>query len=321
MVAPNDLFADYVNRKSHNTILAQQRDLNLFADFLRKHSYANFGGEGNGFDLQRNVLAWSQVSYRALQQFIDEQIQEGHAISSINRRISTIKNYAKLAAKTGVLDPGEYAMMTTISNFSSAEKKRIDSRRSTTHIGNKKRTSVPITQTQAKRLKDQPDTAQGRRDRLLMCLLLEHGLRVGEVVALQAADFDLELGVFYFERPNMDGEQIHKCTSDTLDALHAYVDAGDSPKSGALLRGSLKSGKLTHAGISDRAIQARVRFLGEQIGLFGLSPHDCRHYWATYWADKVDVLRLQEAGGWSSLDMPRRYVERSRIANVGMTGK
>lgn len=154
-----------------------------------------------------------------------------------------------------------------------------------------------------------------------MCLLLEHGLRVGEVVLLQAHNFDLDKKLFYFERPKVSGEQIHQLAGNTLSALESYIRAGDCPKDGALLRGSLKSGELTHAGISDRAVQARVRFLGEQIGLFGLSPHDCRHYWATYWADKVDVLRLQEAGGWSSLEMPRRYVERSRIANVGMTGK
>jgi len=49
-----------------------------------------------------------------------------------------------------------------------------------------------------------------------------------------------------------------------------------------------------------------------------LSAHDCRHYWATFWAKRVDVLRLQEAGGWNSLAMPRRYVEDARIANEGM---
>jgi len=54
------------------------------------------------------------------------------------------------------------------------------------------------------------------------------------------------------------------------------------------------------------------------VGLANLSPHDCRHYWATQWAGKVDVLRLQEAGGWNSLAMPRRYVERARNVNEGM---
>jgi integrase len=48
--------------------------------------------------------------------------------------------------------------------------------------------------------------------------------------------------------------------------------------------------------------------------LAGLSAHDCRHYWGR----KVDVLRLQEAGGWSSLAMSRRYVENSEIAKEGM---
>jgi hypothetical protein len=41
-------------------------------------------------------------------------------------------------------------------------------------------------------------------------------------------------------------------------------------------------------------------------------------HWTTFWADQVDIIRLQEVGGWSSLTMPRRYVEESEIANEGM---
>ncbi|MBP8973225.1 MAG: hypothetical protein KBH93_05050 [Anaerolineae bacterium] len=65
-------------------------------------------------------------------------------------------------------------------------------------------------------------------------------------------------------------------------------------------------------------LNQRVRVLGEVVGLEGLRAHDCRHPWATCWVRKVAVLRLQEAGGWSSLAMPRRYVEDSEIANEGM---
>jgi len=32
----------------------------------------------------------------------------------------------------------------------------------------------------------------------------------------------------------------------------------------------------------------------------------------------VDVIRLQEAGGWASLAMPRGYIEDSDIAHEGM---
>lgn len=132
------------------------------------------------------------------------------------------------------------------------------------------------------------------------------------------SDFDLKAGEMRFLRPKVDKVQTHKLSADTLRALHAWVDSGDARENGSLLRGSRKGGALTSTGVSERAITQRVRVLGEEVGLTGLSAHDCRHYWATTWARKVDVLRLQEAGGWSSLAMPRRYVEDSEIANEGM---
>lgn len=75
--------------------------------------------------------------------------------------------------------------------------------------------------------------------------------------------------------------------------------------------------------MSETSISERVRTLGKALGIDNLSAHDCRHYWATYWANRIDrlpkgVFSLQEAGGWNSLAMPRRYVERSEVANEGM---
>jgi integrase len=73
--------------------------------------------------------------------------------------------------------------------------------------------------------------------------------------------------------------------------------------------------------MSERAITERVRELGEAIGINGLSAHDCRHSWATQAAitmrreKRVDPFALQEAGGWNSLAMPRRYIDDALIAN------
>lgn len=209
-------------------------------------------------------------------------------------------------------------MIRTVAGYAHKEARRIDERRETSRRGSKKSSAVRISQKQAKKLKAQPDTPQGRRDALLMCLLLDHGLRVGEVAKLQVSDIDLKAGEIRFLRPKVDKVQTHKLSADTLRALHAWFDSGDSPGTGSLLRGSRKGGALTNSGMTERSITERVRVLGEEVGLDGLSAHDCRHYWATYWARKVDVLRLQEAGGWSSLAMPRRYVEDSEIANEGM---
>lgn len=89
--------------------------------------------------------------------------------------------------------------------------------------------------------------------------------------------------------------------------------ATDAPALGSLLRGSRKGGALIDAGMAERSVGERVRALGEAAGIDGLSSHDCRHFWATYWAERIERLpkglfTLQGAGGWSSLVMPRRYV-------------
>lgn len=309
-------FDDYLSRKAENTVTAQRSDLNHFSSYLQDMAIQHSPNEDQ---LQTDPLAWRGVTWGLVDGFVKWQLAQGHAITSINRRLSTIKVYAKLASQAGMIAPQELALIKTVTGYAKNEARRIDARRPVIRVGDKKSTPTRITHEQARQLKANPDTPQGRRDALLMCLLLDHGLRVGEVALLRAENFDLGTTLFYFERPKVDAEQVHKLSADTLHALQAYIHAGDAPKAGPLLRGSRKSGALTHAGISDRAIQARVRFLGEQIGLFDLSPHDCRHYWATYWEKKVDILQLQEAGGWSSLEMPRRYIERAKIANIGMT--
>jgi integrase len=193
----------------------------------------------------------------------------------------------------------------------------VDARRDTTRVGRKKAKATHITHAQAVLLKTHPDTPQGRRDTLLMCLLLDHGLRESEVYDLQGGHLNLNKGTMTFYRRKVDTTQTHKLSGDTLRAAAAYLQH-DAPASGHLLRGSRKGGALTST-MSISAIKRRVRVLGAVAGIDGLSPHDCRHYWATTAAEKgVNPLRLQEAGGWASLAMPRRYVEASAIANEGM---
>lgn len=224
-----------------------------------------------------------------------------------------------MAARAGAIDAQELALLRTVAGYGQQEAKRVNERRATTRVGHKKAEHVSLTDEQAQALKSQPDTPQGRRDAVLMCLLLDHGLRVGEVAALAVVNIDLKQGMLTsFYRPKVDKTQNHKLTADTLRTLRAWFDNGHVPPLGPLLRGSRKGGHLTVAGMSTTSISERVRSLGEALGIAGLSAHDCRHYWSTRWAGKVDVFRLQEAGGWNSLAMPRRYVERAKVANEGM---
>jgi len=59
--------------------------------------------------------------------------------------------------------------------------------------------------------------------------------------------------------------------------------------------------------------------LGAAVGLAKLSPHDCRHAWATFATRAgTPTKALQDAGGWSSPAMPLRYAESAEIANDGV---
>ncbi|MCD4685957.1 MAG: site-specific integrase [Anaerolineae bacterium] len=322
-------FDDYLSRKADNTLRRQRADLQRFADFL-----AHVGVTAG--DLQHDADAWQGITHGLVEGFRNWMIQQGDAVGSVNVRLSTMKTYAKLATKAGAIDPAEHAMIRLVTGYAHKEAKRVDERRETTRRGCKKAQHTSISDDQARSLKRQSDTPQGRRDALLMCLLLDHGLRCGEVAGLQVSDFDLKTGEMRFYRPKVDKVQTHKLSADTLRVVRAWFDSGHAPPAGPLLRGSRKGGTLTDAGMSARAITRRVRDLGADVGLFverehttqggkvkavkhgTLSAHDCRHYWATFWAGKVDVLRLQEAGGWNSMAMPRRYVEHAKIANEGM---
>jgi integrase len=149
-----------------------------------------------------------------------------------------------------------------------------------------------------------------------MCLLLDHGLRCGEVAALTPESINLANGTLTFYRQKVDKTQTHHLTRDSLLAALRYLEV--CKPVGKLLMGSRKGGKLEGV-MSERAITDRVRELGERIGVKGLSAHDCRHDWATdAIRNGTDIKSLQDAGGWSSPAMPLRYAESSRVANSGV---
>ena len=307
-------FADYTSRKSNNTVRSQHADLATWANF-----YSAMGIVATADQLQTTPQSWHGVTWGMVAAFTKWMLSEGYAISTINRKLSTVKVYAALAAKSGVISADDMQMIKAVTGYSHAESKRINERRTRSRVSTKKQAHTAISASQAAELrKRQNDTPQAARDSLIMALLLDHGLRVGEVAGLKRHDFDWEAGTFSFYRPKVDATQTHRMTAATRAAFVAYVIAG-APTSGQLLRSSRKNGELGKPGMSERAITARVGVLGRSLGIDGLSAHDCRHYWASQAARSgTDAFALRDAGGWSSLAMPSRYVEAAAIANSGV---
>jgi integrase len=152
-----------------------------------------------------------------------------------------------------------------------------------------------------------PDTGfLAKRDALLMCLLLDHGLRVGEVVILTRNQIHLRSRMLTCYRPKVDEPQNDRMTDDTLAAARAYLPM-------------LSAKQESLFGLVIISIQERIRTLGELVGIQGLSPHDCRHSWATRVAShRTPPDRLKQAGGWSNQQTSLRYIKESAIVHDGV---
>ncbi|MCP4425022.1 MAG: site-specific integrase [Chloroflexi bacterium] len=347
--AADHLFADYCQRRAQRTIRTQTAALVLWVEYLAQVGAANellAAARGWAFDrfntpeleilencaarqarppdlvygahyCQQTAIAWRGVTWGLVEGFVKWLLLQGYSIASVNNRLSAVKVYARLAAKAQAIPPAEHALIREVQGYGATEGKRLDEGRPFARVGYKKEEAIVLTAQQASRLKDtHPPTPQGIRDRLLICLLLDLGLRAGEVAALTVEDFT-DPGRVIVYRKKTDTTDRMTLSDDLLQALVDYQP--HMRFSGILLRGSRKNGKLTSSVMSARAIGGRIKMLGRDIlGIWELSPHDLRHTWATRAARNSNPFVLRDAGGWSNMQTPSRYVERAKVVNEGI---
>jgi integrase len=312
--AAQHAFADYQGRLDPNTLARQQDDLAHYSLYLQ-----DAGVRVSTLDLFTLPESWAGTTHGLIRGFVQWMLLDGYSIGTVNIRLSTVRTYAKLAAAAGVIPATELALIVQVKGYSHAHGQNVDVQRQQTRKGAKKAQPVPISAAERQRLKQQPDTPQGRRDALLMCLLLDHGLRCGEVADLVPANVSLSEGLLVFWREKVKKVQQHKLTGETLLALLRYYEVAQPAD--RLLLGSRKGHDGAHleGTMSRRAITKRVGALGRRLGITGLSAHDCRHAWVeAAIRGKTNLKALQDAGGWTSPAMPLRYAASAEIANEGV---
>lgn len=340
-VAGQNIFQRYLSEKSRNTIKRHARDLELFAEYLVE---AQIPLE-HGADFQTNPNAWRGVTWGIVEGFVQWQLGESYAISSVNARLSTVKVYAQMAIKAGTISREEGMLIQTVRGFSRASGHNIDEQREQARISEVtyaykpegRRRSVVVTRRSTKKRKatllademvaalKRPlnNSPQAYRDALLISLLLDHGLRASEVALLKPGDIDLEIGEMRFFRPKVKGTEhewtTHKLTDDTRNLANYYVNNLYPPAlrpDGPLILATtrlLKSGEggeLLAEGLNRVRLSERVAWLGKKSGLSEkLSAHDCRHTCATKMARLgYSVDELMAWFGWTSAQTAMRYV-------------
>ena len=322
--AKSHAFHTYTMERSQNSLRAQRNDLQRLANFL--HSIQSnrpipLTLKFDGDTLQNSPAAWKGFTYGLLEAFKLWLLQEGFALRTINRTLSTVRTYTKLAGRGDFIDSAEIQKIQTVHGIPYKNGATVDAKRDISRIGDKKAEHVPISHEVAKRLKrDHLNTPMGKRDKLLMCLLLNHGLRASEVEQLKVANFSVEEDgklLMRFFRPKTKGYGQHVLTPETQSAYAAYVEVLSKDKlNGSLLFSAKKSGDLRTKQMKVRDITRRVNLLGEQAGTSCLSAHDCRHYLATKLARRsYGIDQLMQFFGWTSPTTAMRYVEQTQIDN------
>jgi integrase/recombinase XerD len=186
---------------------------------------------------------------------------------------------------------------------------------------------VPFTQEETKRLLDasqytwvQKASGQrykirrpnGDRDKALILILLDTGMRVGELCRLRVGDINLDNGEVYI-RPHRDGRKSRARTvyigDRTKQAIWKYtarVQAGkDLTKPFVELKGS--------------SILWLIKRIGKNAKVPNAHPHKFRHTFAiSYLRNGGDVFTLQRLLGHADLAMTRKYVDLAQtdIANA-----
>ena len=100
---------DHRMKKADATLIAYDNDLVTFADYLKI-----VGVKVEGADLATDPTAWAGITWGLVKGFVQWMLQAGFAVDSINRKLSTVKVYAKLAAQAGVLSTDDLALIRTV---------------------------------------------------------------------------------------------------------------------------------------------------------------------------------------------------------------
>lgn len=304
--AMSTVLTDYQETQADETIRRQKTDLDCYASYL-----AAAGVQAG--DLMNNLSAWHGVSYGIVAGFKRWMVQVGYSTGTVNVRLATVKRYVALAVAAGEVPRDTLAAVKLVKGYTPKDARHVDAKREQTRQENSKKSKhTEITRKQAEALKRQLDT----RDRLLMCLFIDHGFRCGEVAILKVEDMDMSKKHIHIYRPKVENEGKQDMSKDVIEVLPKYL--AEYQPTGFLFKGDSKeTGQPGSYGV--RGINRRVQVLGEAAGIENLSPHDLRHYWAMDAAERgIHINRLRQAGGWRTLAMPDRYIGNTEIENKGM---
>ena len=216
--------------------------------------------------------------------------------STINVRLSAVRKLVGEARRNGMIGLEEAANLTDIPNV----------RQKGTRLGNW------LTREQAKELLAVPDrsTLKGKRDYVIIALLVGCALRRRELASLKIEDIQLRERRWVIIDLRGKGGRIRTVAIPiwVKQGIEVWMAAANIEK-GRLLRPLSKSGKIIGDGLGDWAIWSVVEQSSKQIGIEHFGAHDLRRTCAKLCRKNGgDLEQIKFLLGHSSIQTTEQYL-------------
>lgn len=272
-----DAFLNYVAVEkglAANTIQSYSQDLNQFNKFLK--------------DL--GVSEIKDLTKQQILEFMGHMKDLGKRPTTISRKITTLRNFFKFLVRerTIEIDFSKYFELP--------------------HIYKKLPEVLSITE--VTNLLNAPDvnSVLGLRDRAMLELLYASGLRVSELLGVESADLNFELGYLnVFGKGSK--ERIVPVGVTALEWCRKYLDEGRGKLADSAKHTSLMFLNRDGAGLSRQGFWKIMKHYAQTAGITkNLSPHVIRHSFATHLLENdADLRSVQEMLGHSDISTTQIY--------------
>ena len=261
-----------VRQTSKNTEISYQRDLQQLAAFL----------EGKG------ITDVEKVTRTSLNSYILYLEKEGKATTTISRELASIKAFFSYLFREGIIrrDPSELLKAPKI----------------------EKKAPVILSVNEVNALLDQPGTSSAKeiRDKAMMELLYATGIRVSELIGLELADLNMQIG--YITCRDGVKERMVPFGKTASQAMGLYLERGRRE----LLKG--KESQWLFTNCSGRAMSRQgfwkiIKYYGEKAGIQAdITPHTLRHSFAAHLIrGGADIHAVQAMLGHSDSTTAQMY--------------
>lgn len=294
-------FLDYLrlNRNaSAHTTGAYESDLSQFLGFTAEY-----------LDKPSAALKPADLDLTIVRAFMAELYRQGHARSSVARKLSALRTFVRFLRREGWIDTDPVAL--------AASPKR------------EQKVPAHLSVAEMSRLLDTPDTSNplGRRDRAILELFYASGLRLSELVGLDLDDMNLNARIVRVMGKGRKERQV-PFNVTTRDALRRWLN----DRAALRVNSQLPTPKAESprprderprtrdreeplfvnfrgARLTGRSVQRLVaRYVTSCSTRFGISPHALRHSFATHLLQRgADLRAIQELLGHVQLSTTQSY--------------